>query len=135
MTSLKTLQNLFQKNILNHYSDIEKFIPSTKNLSASQQIQIYQNSYYERIILAMSQDFPIIKTFLGEDAFAGMVCDYVKKYPSTNFNLRYVGKNLAKFLLETDATLAPFAELAEQEFRQLTTSNINNDHKNRVADD
>ncbi|HLB56832.1 MAG TPA: DNA-binding domain-containing protein [Coxiellaceae bacterium] len=122
MTSLKILQNRFQKNILNNNSDIEKSILSSKNLSASEQMQIYQNSYSERIILAMMQDFPTLCDSIGESAFRSLVIDYLKEFPSTNFNLRYVGKNLGKFILQKDKSFIKFANLAKQEYAEIIQS-------------
>jgi hypothetical protein len=114
--NLKKYQEHFQSFILKNKNDIEKNILPAKNLSPSEQMGIYQNSYYERIIAAMMQDFPTILGHLGEDAFASMVRDYIDCYPSTDFNLKYIGKNLAAFLLEKDKSLLPFSELAQSEY-------------------
>ena len=114
--NLQNLQKNFQSYILNNNSEITKNISSSKNLSASQQIQIYQNAYYERIVAAMMQDFPTITAFLGESAFAGLVCDYINHYPSQHFNLRYIGKNLSDFIAQKDESFAAFSDLAKLEY-------------------
>ena len=114
--NLQNLQKNFQSYILNNNSEITKNILSSKNLSASQQIQIYQNAYYERIVAAMMQDFPTITAFLGESAFAGLVCDYINHYPSQHFNLRYIGKNLSDFIAQKDESFAAFSDLAKLEY-------------------
>lgn len=114
--NLKQFQTHFQSYILNNDPRI------TKNLSQSQQVQIYQNGYYERIAVAMLQDFPIIVAFLGENAFSSLARDYINHYPSRHFNLRYVGKNLPAFLLQKDNSLLPFSELARLEYGMCETN-------------
>ena len=79
--NLKQLQYNFQNAILNN--------------STEEKLKIYQNSYYERIILAMKQDFPIMTAMLTDDVFSGLICDYIDAYPSRDFTLRTIGKNLS----------------------------------------
>ncbi|OGT50372.1 MAG: hypothetical protein A3E82_05000 [Gammaproteobacteria bacterium RIFCSPHIGHO2_12_FULL_38_11] len=116
---LKTMQREFQSYLLKNDLRVLNSITPSKTLSAKQQLQIYQNSYYERIIATMKQDFPLLCESIGDAAFASLVSDYIKAFPSQNFDLRYVGKNLAKFILSQDESFAPYADLAEQEFSLL----------------
>lgn len=126
MMNLKQLQKNFQSYILKNDFQIEKDIAPSKNLSPSQQIQIYQNGYYERIIAAMMQDFPIMVAMLGESAFSSLVRDYISHYPSKHFNLRYIGKNLSAFILSKDASLIAYSELAKLEYVMCTVENAEN---------
>lgn len=114
--NLKQLQKNFQSYLLKNDSRIEKNIAPSKNLTSMQQIQIYQNGYYERIIAAMMQDFPIITALLGERAFSSLVRDYISHYPSDHFNLRFIGKNLSAFIVSTEASLVAYSELAKLEY-------------------
>ncbi|MCX7125975.1 MAG: DNA-binding domain-containing protein [Gammaproteobacteria bacterium] len=114
--TLKQLQKNFQSAILENNSRILKSISTSKNLSESQQIQIYQNAYCERIVGAMKQDFPVLCASIGESAFSSLVCDYLKTHPSQNYNLRYIGENLAEFILLRDASLEAYADLAKLEW-------------------
>lgn len=114
--NLGELQKNFQSYILQNDSRIEKNIAPSKNLSSSQQIQIYQNGYYERIVSAMTQDFPIMLAMLGENAFSSLVRDYISHYPSDDFNLRYIGKNLSVFIISKDSSFIAYSELAKLEF-------------------
>jgi len=108
--NLKQLQQHFQSYILNNDLTI------LQNVSVSTHASIYQNAYYERIINAMKQDFPVLSSLIGDSAFASMVTDYLKSHPSTHFNLRYVGKNLSDFILSRDAELEAYADLAKSEW-------------------
>ncbi|OGT43697.1 MAG: hypothetical protein A3F13_07055 [Gammaproteobacteria bacterium RIFCSPHIGHO2_12_FULL_40_19] len=114
--NLKSLQITFQNDLLKNTTTMSKNITFSKNLSSESKIQIYQNSYYERIISAMQNDFPITHAFLGEKAFSSLVCEYIDQYPSMHFNLRFVGKHLSHFILEKDNALAAFSDLAKFEY-------------------
>ena len=114
--NLESLQNNFQNELLQNTAVTAENIISTDSLSSQAKLQIYQNSYYERIIAAMQQDFPITLAFLGEGAFASLVCEYIHHYPSTHFNLRFVGKQLSQFILKKDDALGAFSDLAKLEY-------------------
>jgi hypothetical protein len=114
--SIKELQKNFQSAILKNNTAILKNISESSNLSPKNQLQIYQNGYQERLIGAMKQDFPIIAAILGDNAFSSLVTDYIAHYPSTHFNLRYIGKNLGVFFLEKDVHFAAFSDLAKLEY-------------------
>lgn len=114
--SLKTLQHELQSYLLTNNSKIVSKIISTQNLPAKSRLQIYQNSYYERIVVALSQDFPVLQASIGKDAFSSLVRDYIQAYPSNNFNLRYIGKNLSIFIAEKDPDFEPYADLAKLEW-------------------
>ena len=102
--------------MLNNDDTVIAQIQASKNLTAQSRLNIYQNSYYERMIGALAQDYPVLQAHLGEDAFASLIRDYIKKYPSTHFNLRFVGKQLAEFILSCDADFLAYAELARLEW-------------------
>ena len=111
--TLKTLQSDFQEYILKNNLTI------LKNITQKNRLSIYQNSYYARIITAMKQDFPRLCESLGDSAFASLVTDYINTFPSKNFNLRYVGKDLAHFIASKDPDFAPYAEMAQAEWLML----------------
>ena len=112
---LKTLQHQFQSYILNNDTEVLSSMESGH-------VTIYQNGYYTRIIDAMKQDFPILCQHLGDSAFAGLIMDYVKHYPSKHYNLRTIGKYLSEFILSRDLDFAFYSELARLEWLICTDS-------------
>ena len=106
---LKTLQRQFQSYI---------FKSDTLILSemTPDRMTIYQNGYYERIITALKQDFPVLCKALGDSAFSGLVRDYLQSYPSTHYNLRVIGQYLSEFILSRDPGFAYYADLAKLEW-------------------
>ncbi len=123
---LAQLQQNFQSYILENNTQLVKNILPSKNLSALQQIQIYQNSYFERIIAALTQDFPVIHAFLGDSAFASLARDYISHYPSHDFNLRFIGKHLSEFLKNKDPIFLAFSDLAKLEYRMCDAEESDN---------
>lgn len=114
--NLKIIQTQFQQYILSSETAVFTSIDDNAALTAHQKMQIYQNGYYERIIAAMKTDFSILSAMLGDAAFSGLICDYIEAYPSQHNNLRYVGKNLSKFIFEKDNALEGYADLARFEY-------------------
>lgn len=112
---LKILQHQFQSYLLNNDDTILSAITSGH-------MTIYQNGYYERIISALKQDFPVLCEQIGDSAFAGLITDYLKSYPSKHYNLRTVGKYLSEFILSRDADFAFYADLARFEWLICTES-------------
>lgn len=107
--SLKILQQQFQSYLLNNNDTILSDI-------VFDHMSIYQNGYYERIISALKQDFPVLCAHLGEGAFSGLVIDYIQHHPSNQYNLRDVGKNLSAFILSRDSNFAFYADMAKLEW-------------------
>lgn len=114
--NLKSFQNHFQSYLLSDDIEMDRHILSSKKLSSSQKLTIYQNSYYERIIGAMKTDFPVMNNMLGDGAFSDLICDYIDSYPSHDYTLRYVGKNLAQFILDKDSAFLAYSDLARFEY-------------------
>lgn len=116
MTTLKQLQENLQSALLENNARVLKNIAPSKTLSESQRLQIYQNSYHERIIGALRQDFPVLCAVLGESAFSSLITDYITTHPSSHYNLRYIGKNLSDFIISRDADFIAFSDLARLEW-------------------
>ncbi|OGT26759.1 MAG: hypothetical protein A3I77_08080 [Gammaproteobacteria bacterium RIFCSPLOWO2_02_FULL_42_14] len=106
MKKLRQLQKQFQQYLFCNQTKILMHCDKPDRLT------IYQNSYHERMIASLAQDFPALQTAIGEAAFASLVIDYVTEHPSTHYNLREAGKHLAKFILSRDPNFLPYAEMA-----------------------
>lgn len=114
--NLNQLQYLFHTFILNDNKNTVKIIRPCQKLSTQQSINIYKNSYFERFIAALKQDFPVLCAHLGEGAFRGLIIDYIKNNPSNHFSLRYVGKYLPEFIKNSHESFLPYSDLAQYEW-------------------
>lgn len=113
---LRQLQREFQQYLRNDQSAVPHMIAAPKNMPAASRLQIYCNGYYERIVIAMQDDFPVTRKLLGDSAFHGLVCDYLQIYPSTHFSLRYVGQYLSCFIAQQDPSFTAYADLTALEW-------------------
>lgn len=73
---------------------VEDFPP----ISASERLDIYAEAYFARIYEALSIDFSITKLLLTEESFAKIVAEYLKAYPSREFNLNNISENFVRFI-------------------------------------
>ncbi|MFT6333479.1 MAG: hypothetical protein ACI86M_000623 [Saprospiraceae bacterium] len=77
---------------------LETVIKSSKRLSAKQHLAIYQMSYVARLRNCLAKQFSALEYALGENLFRGFADEYLQQYPSTSYNLIYLGENFATFL-------------------------------------
>ena len=87
----------------------EKEIPSKEladvvlpshSLTAAERVGVYHGMYLMRMEEALATDYPVIKHFLGDDAFDELVTDYVGRYPSRSYTLNRLGDHLPQFLAD-----------------------------------
>ena len=58
--NLKELQQQFQSHLLNNDDTVIAQIQASKNLTAQSRLNIYQNSYYERMIGPLSPNYTLL---------------------------------------------------------------------------
>src|SRR5689334_16140542 len=73
-------------------------IKGDNRLASVERLDIYANMYFYRIRDALKEDFPAVLKILGEMGFHNLITEYLLKYPSTHYSLRYVGRHLPRFL-------------------------------------
>ncbi len=79
---------------------LEAVIRPSWSLSAAERVDVYHGMYLLRMVEALESDYPATRHFLGEDAFADLVRDYVQRYPSRSYTLNRLGDHLPRFLLD-----------------------------------
>lgn len=72
-------------------------LPS-RSLTAAERVGIYHGMYLMRMEEALATDYPVIKHLLGDDDFAELVRDYVRRHPSRSYTLNRLGDHLPRFL-------------------------------------
>ena len=81
-------------------SALEAMVRPSRSLAAAERVGVYHDMYLARMVEAMESDYPAVRSFLGEDAFADLVRDYVRRHPSQSYTLNRLGDHLPDFLLE-----------------------------------
>ncbi|HVO09737.1 MAG TPA: DNA-binding domain-containing protein [Vicinamibacteria bacterium] len=79
---------------------IEEVVRPSWSLTAVERVEVYHGMYLLRMVEALESDFPAVRHFLGEEAFAELVRDYVERYPSRSYTLNRLGDHLPQFFAE-----------------------------------
>jgi hypothetical protein len=79
---------------------VESFIKPNGQLSAIERLEIYNRQYWYRLIDCFYEDFPGLRTLLGDRAFSALTEAYLMRYRSRSYTLRDLGQDLARFLEE-----------------------------------
>ena len=74
--------------------------------SAAERLGIYRNAYSTRIVSALGDDFPALKSALGDAHFAALAASYLHANPSQHPSLRLAGERLPAFIAEHAAPAA-----------------------------
>ena len=89
----------------------------TPDLPASERVAIYSNMYLWRLVDALRETFPKVARHLGDETFAALAEDYLRRNPSEHHDVGQVGRRLAAFLREyPDPERPDLADLAELEW-------------------
>ncbi|MBI4365891.1 MAG: putative DNA-binding domain-containing protein [Deltaproteobacteria bacterium] len=91
-------------------------------LPAVDRLNIYANMYFYRIRDSLMEDFPALVRAIGIAAFHNLATDYLLRYPSRHWSLRYAGERLPAFLRTRTASRrrAYLPDLARFEWALIT---------------
>lgn len=112
MSALEDLQQQFGRFLLEGDDRFERAVVDTTTLDAHSRLRIYANAYRTRLTEALSADYPMLRTFVGDDAFVDLSAAYIVAFPSKSFTLRGFGAWLPQFM-ESQTSLSECAFAAE----------------------
>lgn len=96
---------------------LEACFAGTPDLPAAERVAIYADMYLWRLADALRETFPNLVRFLGDEQFAGLAEDYLRRNPSEHHDVGQVGRRLAAFLRQhPDPERPDLADLAELEW-------------------
>ena len=67
-------------------------------MTSLERLQIYNQQYWFRIMASLSEDFPGLRSLLGERKFEKLAVAYLNECPSESFTLRNLGSRLEAWL-------------------------------------
>lgn len=73
-------------------------IAPNSRLSSFERLEIYNRQYWYRILGALAEDFPALRSVIGSRAFDAMSIAYLSAHPSRSFTLRNLGSHLPAWL-------------------------------------
>lgn len=88
------------------------FIAPNSQLSSFERLEIYNRQYWFRVLGALAEDFPALRTLVGARAFEAMSVAYLSAHPSRSFTLRNLGSHLAGWLMTNPQYAGRRARLA-----------------------
>lgn len=112
MTSLKQLQENFQRGILADDDAILAEIKDSANESRRALFGVYRHAYVARLAEVLGEDYAELHAYLGDARFARLAKEYIAAHPSDRRSVRDFGRHLPGFLRER-ADFARHPELAE----------------------
>jgi len=74
------------------------FIAPNSRLSSFERLEIYNRQYWFRVLSALTEDFPALRSVIGARSFEAMSVAYLTAHPSRSFSLRNLGSHLAEWL-------------------------------------
>ena len=118
MSHLSQLQTDFQAYLLDDAQGINflNAIVNDQKVGATKRLSIYANAYRLRIIEALATAYLKLHSLLGDDYFDSTARSYIKQYPSTYRNMRWVGGEMAAHLQATLPQHAIASEMAQFEW-------------------
>jgi hypothetical protein len=114
MPGLRQLQRDLQKHLTGEHSSIADAIVDAPPLPIDERLGIYRNAYRVRLIEALGDTYPVLRSVLGDEDFAALGEEFVATQPSVHRSIRWYGAELADFLARSPpyAGQPIFAELA-----------------------
>lgn len=76
----------------------ESFIAPNSRLTAFERLEIYNRQYWFRVLGALAEDFPGLRSVLGSRRYDALAVAYLTAHPSRSFSLRNLGSKLPEWL-------------------------------------
>lgn len=74
------------------------FIAPNSRLTPFERLEIYNRQYWYRLLDALAEDFPALRSVVGSRAFETLSVAYLTCHPSRSFTLRNLGSQLSRWL-------------------------------------
>jgi hypothetical protein len=109
MSTLKELQESFQRGILAGDDAILGDVNDSEKEQRTVLFGVYRNAYVARLAEVLGNDYELLHAYMGDAGFAKLVKAYIASNPSDQRSARWYGCRLPAFARET----APFANHKE----------------------
>ncbi len=90
----------------------ESIVKPNNRLTSLDRIEIYNRTYWFRLLDCFREDFPTLRALLGERKFSRLSVEYLEAHPSRSWTLRNLPQFLLRFLKTHSELIAPHIELA-----------------------
>lgn len=76
----------------------DTWIRAKEQFTPADQLAVYVNAYRYRLYDVTAEDYPVLKHYLGNEAFNGLIHDFVNTAQSDHFNIGRYAAHLPEFL-------------------------------------
>jgi hypothetical protein len=122
MTALLEFQRTFAKAVMQPLSARDnmkrgvepavELVKRNSRLSSFERLEIYNRSYWSRVLDAFSEDFPGVRASVGAKTFDRLRRRYLADCPSQSFTMRDLGKHLASWMERNPALVGDNFDIA-----------------------
>jgi len=91
---------------------VAAFIKPNDRLTSFDRLEIYNKQYWFRLLDCLYEDYPGLRTVIGDKRFHELSIAYLTKYPSDSYALRDLGSRMEKFLVKEPHWIASNPRLA-----------------------
>jgi hypothetical protein len=107
-----TGQDQMKRRANSEIQDGVALVKPNSRLTSFERLEIYNRSYWSRVIDAFSEDFPGVRSVVGAKRFDRIRRRYLDDCPSQSFTMRDLGKNLVAWLQKNQSLAGPNFSLA-----------------------
>jgi len=90
----------------------EEIVKPNDRLTSVERLEIYNRVYWFRLLSSMADDFPGLRTVVGQEKFDQILLGYLTELPSVSFTLRDLGSRLEPWLREHPEYIAEHERMA-----------------------
>ncbi|MGA3303525.1 MAG: DNA-binding domain-containing protein [Methylovirgula sp.] len=99
---LAAIQSAFQDAVLDGDTKVLGIIVPSKRLDSAGRVGVYQEAYPARLTEFLGNDYPVLRSAMGEEDFAALASAYIAATPSAHPNARWYGAKLPDFLRQEE---------------------------------
>jgi hypothetical protein len=80
---------------------IESVVTRSRALSSFERLDIYNRSYFARLLECMQAEYSVLATAIGEELFDSFALGYLQQHPSQSYTLAELGERFPDYLAAT----------------------------------
>lgn len=101
-----------QDNMRRGNRQAASLVKPNSRLTAFERLEIYNRSYWSRVLDAFTEDFPGVRGVVGARRFERLRREYLADCPSTSFTMRDLGSQFVRWLQRHSSLAGPQAAAA-----------------------
>ncbi|MGC3969457.1 MAG: DNA-binding domain-containing protein [Pirellulales bacterium] len=80
---------------------LDEVVGASLSQTAVERLDVYAHGYWARLLECLREEFPVLRTAIGDEAFDGLAVGYLTDRPSTSYTLGRLSERFAEHLQST----------------------------------